>query len=491
MNVARPAKCRPEEPGLLVEPERGERAARETLLEQRDRLAPDTTAAFGPVHLEAVELDEVTGWHGHTAVCGPDLAADMQCDPRELGAPLLDHEEPSGLIRLGAVHRPVELGVVIDVVVLVETVDLTQRQHALSLGGGPAGYHPVMEKRYQVFISSTFVDLVDERREVMQALLEMDCLPAGMELFPAGNTDQWTLIKGVIDQSDYYLVILGGRYGSTTEEGISYTEKEYDYALERGIPVMGFVPAEPDAIPNGKTDKNDKAAEKLDAFRTKVQLKMTRDWSNAEDLGSKVTRGLVHLIKNNPRPGWVRGDQAMTPETRTEIAELKARIAQFEKREVENAVTTSAQIDGSFAHGQEEVELSLNHSGYSRDHGNIDEDGALIYSWDEIMEVLGPSMIDEAPEPALRQTFNSHMLNDVKNDLGAWTRITARESVQISDKSWGSIIVQLRALRLIDTGSKKRTVSDKAVYWKLTQAGDDYLVSLRAVPSSAPTAPSS
>lgn len=117
-----------------------------------------------------------------------------------------------------------------------------------------------MERRYQVFISSTFVDLVDERREVMQALLEMDCLPAGMELFPAGNTDQWTLIQGVIEQSDYYLVILGGRYGSTTEEGISYTEKEYDYAVELGIPVMGFVVADPGEVPVKNTDKSDAAA---------------------------------------------------------------------------------------------------------------------------------------------------------------------------------------------------------------------------------------
>lgn len=34
------------------------------------------------------------------------------------------------------------------------------------------------------------------------------------------------------------------------------------------------------------------------------------------------------------------------------------------------------------------------------------------------------------------------------------------------------------------TGTKKRTVSDKSVYWRLTQAGDDYLVSLRAMPST-------
>lgn len=341
-----------------------------------------------------------------------------------------------------------------------------------------------MDRRYQVFISSTFTDLIDERREVMQALLEMDCLPAGMELFPAGNTDQWTLIKGVIEQSDYYLVVLGGRYGSLTEEGISYTEKEYDYAIELGIPVMGFVPADPDAISVGKTDKDNKAAGKLAEFRTKVQLKMTRDWSNAEDLGSKVTRGLMHLIKNNPRPGWIRGDQAMTPETRAEIAELKARVAQFEKKEVESSAATSTHIDESFAHGQEKVELSLKHEVSVWRHGHSEEVGELIYTWDDVMEVLGPFMIDEAPEPALRKTFNSHMLSDIQNNVGNSMSDMFQEEVEISDKAWGSIIVQLRALRLITTGTKKRTVSDKAVYWKLTQAGDDYLVALRAVPSS-------
>ncbi len=88
-----------------------------------------------------------------------------------------------------------------------------------------------MEKRYQVFVSSTFTDLMDERRAVMQALLELDCIPAGMELFPASDDDSWTLIQRVIDDCDYYLVIVGGRYGSLDAYGIGYTEKEYDYAL--------------------------------------------------------------------------------------------------------------------------------------------------------------------------------------------------------------------------------------------------------------------
>jgi len=339
-----------------------------------------------------------------------------------------------------------------------------------------------MDRRYQVFISSTFTDLVDERREVMQALLEMDCLPAGMELFPAANEDQWTLIKGVIEQSDYYLVILGGRYGSVTAEGISYTEKEYDYAVERGIPVMGFVPADADGIPVGKTDKNEAAAEKLAEFRAKVQRRMTKDWKNADDLGSKVTRGLLHLIKTHPRPGWVRGDQAMTPETRAQIAELRAKIAEFEKEEAESSAASPVGMDESFAHGQEQVEVVLTHKG--RDSfRTLAEEGKLAYTWDEIMEILGPFMIDEAPEPSLRATFNNHLLRDIQSDAdGNWADFE-RESAEISDKSWGSIIVQLRALRLIATGTKKRTVSDKDVYWRLTPAGDEYLVALRAVPS--------
>src|SRR5580658_6293264 len=105
-----------------------------------------------------------------------------------------------------------------------------------------------MEKRYQVFVSSTYVDLIEERKEVIQALLEMDCIPAGMELFPAADEDQWSLIKRVIDDCDYYLVIVGGRYGSIGPEGSSYTEMEYRYALDKGKPVIGFVHKNPGSL---------------------------------------------------------------------------------------------------------------------------------------------------------------------------------------------------------------------------------------------------
>lgn len=130
-----------------------------------------------------------------------------------------------------------------------------------------------MEKRYQVFVSSTYEDLIEERQEVMQALLELDCIPSGMELFPASDEDQWNLIKKVIAECDYYLVIIGGRYGSTGTDGKSYTQMEYEYAVEIGKPVMGFLHRTPGTLPANKCEATDAGKAKLESFRTHVEKK--------------------------------------------------------------------------------------------------------------------------------------------------------------------------------------------------------------------------
>ena len=57
--------------------------------------------------------------------------------------------------------------------------------------------------RYQVFVSSTFRDLKDERDKVLQAILEMKAFPAGMELFPSADDEQFEFIRREIESSDY------------------------------------------------------------------------------------------------------------------------------------------------------------------------------------------------------------------------------------------------------------------------------------------------
>jgi hypothetical protein len=102
-----------------------------------------------------------------------------------------------------------------------------------------------MQKKYQVFISSTYTDLVEERQIILRSILDLGHIPSGMELFSAADEEQFAYIKKIIDECDYYVLVIGGRYGSIDDSGISYTEKEYDYAVEKGVHVLEAYPVVP------------------------------------------------------------------------------------------------------------------------------------------------------------------------------------------------------------------------------------------------------
>ena len=98
-------------------------------------------------------------------------------------------------------------------------------------------------RKFSVFISSTYEDLKNERQALMEVALENNFIPVGMEQFHAAPTSQWNVITKMIDECDFYLLVIGGRYGSIDEEvGISYTEKEYNYAKNKLFATNGPVP---------------------------------------------------------------------------------------------------------------------------------------------------------------------------------------------------------------------------------------------------------
>ena len=130
-----------------------------------------------------------------------------------------------------------------------------------------------MEKKYQIFISSTYTDLIEERKKVRDTILNMLHFPVGMEVFGAADEEQWEIIKDTIDSSDYYVLIIAHRYGTIISEGpdagISYTEKEYRYAKEKGIPILAFLMDDSVAVTIDKIDSEHK--EELQKFKKDVQ----------------------------------------------------------------------------------------------------------------------------------------------------------------------------------------------------------------------------
>lgn len=213
-----------------------------------------------------------------------------------------------------------------------------------------------MEKRFQVFVSSTYQDLQEERQEVMHALLELDCIPSGMELFPAANESQWALIKRVIDDCDYYVLILGGRYGSIGPDGISYTEMEYRYALSKDKPIIAFVPKNPGSIPANRSEDSAEGKQKLGTFRELVEKKMCKHWSNSSELGSVVSRSLVRLIKDQPAVGWVRANELPDREASLELLRLRKQLDDLNDQ-LQRARTTAPEGTEDLAQGTEEFEI--------------------------------------------------------------------------------------------------------------------------------------
>lgn len=175
-----------------------------------------------------------------------------------------------------------------------------------------------MNVKYQVFVSSTYEDLKDERKEVSQGLLEINCIPAGMEMFPATSKEQWEVIKKVIDDCDYYLVIIAGKYGSIAEseggEEISYTEKEFDYAVSIGKPVIALIRSNVEDLTINKVERSIKKAKKLKLFIEKAKKGRTvRFWDNKDNLKSSVISSLTYEIRENPQSGWIK------PETTSDM----------------------------------------------------------------------------------------------------------------------------------------------------------------------------
>jgi|GEM_PF-131556 len=324
--------------------------------------------------------------------------------------------------------------------------------------------------RHQVFVSSTFTDLKEERSEVIQAIWELDCIPTGMEAFVASNESQWSVISRVIDECDYYVLIIGGRYGSVTNEGLSYTEKEYRYAKSVGIPVIAFVHGDPQQIPVGKSESEAGQKAKLEAFRAGVMAEHPiRTWSTASELGGLVSRSLVREIKTTPRPGWIRNDGSSPIALLEQVNKLTQENAAL--REV---AATELEPDADLASGKDPITLSGTWNVYISGQGFVDEIWSLVTNYDDIFRDLGPALINEATERRCHEIIEDFKsLAKGKSGKNGSSPVMYKEDIN-------EVMIQFRALGLIQPGVKKRGVNDRGSYWAITPRGDAHLVKLLA-----------
>jgi hypothetical protein len=329
-------------------------------------------------------------------------------------------------------------------------------------------HHDPLKRRYQVFVSSTYDDLKEERRHVMQALLQTKCIPTGMELFPAASEDKEDLIKRVIDDCDYYIVIVAGRYGSLGSHGKSFTEMEFDYAVSSGKSVMGFYHSDADSLPVARSEKTDAGRQRLTEFVEKVKkVRSCAGWTTPEGLGSAIKTAIINAIENDPKPGWVRATGLPSADA---IASLKNSIQRSETKQTQKSTWVAELFEISLKIIYREIDVSDEKNSVWKQISH-----KLRLSWKEIFLCLGPRLTIQRPRRTLNMYFEEQLAPLIEKAIPRQAdKQVATFRCDVEDKSFERIMDTLVAQKLV------KIIGTRLACWQITAKGQQKLAELRS-----------
>lgn len=330
-----------------------------------------------------------------------------------------------------------------------------------------------MNRLHQVFVSSTFRDLENERKKLTGALLEVECIPSGMELFPAADEDSWTLIKRVIDECDYYVLVLAGRYGSIHPSGLSYTEMEYNYASERGKPRIAFLHKHVQSLPQEKCEQTDAGRTQLGQFRARIeQERNARYWDSEDSLVSAVITGVSSLKRTRPAEGWVRGNNAVSLAVVNEAAELRRRVKELEGM-VQRLNRDGPTGTEHLVQGKDPLTLPLR---TYKNNRYVDEIRDWTSTWDEWFVRMGAYMFAPEGDSKILMHLNERVAEDIRESG------VSVDAVAIPEAAYQGLKLQFLTLGYIEKVSLGTAVGGvwPVVGWTLTPYGERVLSDLVA-----------
>ena len=324
-----------------------------------------------------------------------------------------------------------------------------------------------MKKKYQVFISSTFRDLVDERQDTMRSVLDIGCIPSGMEIFPAADVEQFEYIKKVIDECDYYILIIAGRYGSMDSAGMSFTEKEYHYAIQTKKTVLAFPHGNPGDIAVAKTDTNPELSERLNRFREHVCTgRIVQHWTTREDLRSKVIVSLAKTMSDYPAVGWVRGNAVASESLLEQINDLRLQNDELKKQHEQllNDLTPALPNLASF-----DSKFKIRNKAF-----NNTSQFSIEMTWQEIFLAVAPHLFLGRVPSIIATSLETYIKENKK--------VTNPHEIYETDLL--TIKIQLQAYGLISTEVAKSVGGGLNEYITITKLGQKRLIESRAIRSA-------
>jgi hypothetical protein len=283
------------------------------------------------------------------------------------------------------------------------------------------------------------------------------------------------------EESDYYIVIVAGRYGTIGPKGKSYTEMEYDYAVEQGVPILGFLRKDIDEIQSKYVDSEKKKRAHLLAFRKKVLSRTCRKFESSAELGMAVMQSLAYEARVRPRTGWVRADQARSAEDRAReirlqevLEEALTEIKTLERVARDRSVLADKIPREELRQGLDFYEFSISYRNNEKQY--VTENVPI--SWDDIFRTIGPALYGYIQRKA--GGYHTIPSYEFQKSLEGVLRRTAIERVQnrkieIQEGQVDFCVIHLKDLGYIEYTEKQEDDNSFFRGITLTEYGERYL----------------
>jgi hypothetical protein len=279
---------------------------------------------------------------------------------------------------------------------------------------------------------------------------------------------------------------------------LSFTEKEYDYAVSRNKPVLAFLHKDIAKIAGGLLEPSDEGKQRLDRFRNKAKKsKLVNFYENADDLKAQVLHSLGYIFSVRPMRGWAPADR--TPRAELErINDLQQRIISLEAenqrlRERENDISLR------LASGSSTVKWNLNIADMRFGNDSpIQNEFTLEATWDQWLVTLFPGGSSYITISEVLNSIYEFILSKIPEGFVSshWLeRAKAIYFFDIGSFDFGAVELlrndlhrQLTGLGLIreeretvyrDDPLSRRSTAETRTIWKLTPKGEQQLALTR------------
>lgn len=181
------------------------------------------------------------------------------------------------------------------------------------------------------FISSTFIDLHEERQCVADALHESGLNVNALDIKPAStDSSKKEIIEG-IHESDFVILLIGDRYGSilpqmTGNQTQSITWWEYTRARAFGKPVIAYFKKVNSYENDGHDDKSEssyaKKRKSFERFKTMVMNQHNPAYfTDPSEIYEKIQRAIIPTYRSGVKQLNIRNSKLST-----KITELEAEL---------------------------------------------------------------------------------------------------------------------------------------------------------------------